>query len=264
MADFNKSMTPGEGGDVEEPDTSDKLPEEKENTTQETTTAGDPHRVLDAIYALGEMKANESLPVLSLQAFQAGIFKSIACQVYLSIGGGVLGAAFFPVGLIAILLTGAELFTSDSMIMVASFLGGKIRYGSVVRNFTVAWCVNFIGALFWGGILTYYSGQLEFVDQVEFAVEFAEHKANQDWYKIFLKGIGANFLICLAVWQFTTAGTVAGKILGIWFRLQPLYFVDSTIALRTCISFRSAFGTVRTSMVSNWCLKICFQRLLAT
>jgi formate/nitrite transporter len=129
----------------------------------------------------------------------------------------MLGAALFPVGLIGILLTGAELFTSDSLFMVASFLGGKIHYYHVVRNVTVSWIMNFVGALFWSGFLTYFAGQLEFVEQVDFAVEFAEHKADQAWHRIFLKEIGANFLICLAVWQFTTAGTVAGKILGIWF-----------------------------------------------
>mmetsp|Transcript_25566 Transcript_25566/g.55900 ORF Transcript_25566/g.55900 Transcript_25566/m.55900 type:complete len:298 (+) Transcript_25566:147-1040(+) len=179
--------------------------------------ARDPSAVLMAVRGLGKHKGEESWYVLSLQAFQAGCYKSIACQLYLTVGGGILGAVLFPVGLIGIILTGAELFTSDALFLVTAFFSGDIPYTRLVRNFTLSWIFNFIGCLFWGGVLAQLSGQLEDAGAIDFAVYTAEKKADQPWYQIFLKGIGANFLIALAVWQATTSKDVAGKILGIWF-----------------------------------------------
>ena len=119
--------------------------------------------------------------------------------------------------LIAILLTGAELFTSDSLFVVITYWAGKIPLRRMMRNLVFSWVFNFCGALFGATFLTYYSGQLELVKQVDFAVYFAEKKALQPWHEIFLRGIGANYLIALAVWLFTTAQSVAGKILAIYF-----------------------------------------------
>lgn len=193
-------------------------PDLGENGTNERNAAANtPKDALQRIYDLGEHKADEKLYILSLQAFMAGCYKSIACQIYLTVGGGVLAAALFPVGLIAIILTGAELFTSDALYLVGTYLGGKIHYGKLARNMAVSWIFIYIGCLFWAGFLAYLSGQLADADAVEFAVYTAEHKAHQPWGQIFLKGIGANFLICLANMQALTSGDVAGKILGIWF-----------------------------------------------
>ena len=192
-------------------------PEQDHIEGEGNAAAQKPPDVLQSVYALGKHKADERWYILCLQAFQAGCYKSVACQLYLTVGGDILGAVLFPVGLIGIILTGAELFTSDALFMMSSFLGGKIPYGRLARNLTFAWIFNFIGCLFWAGLLTQVSGQLEDANAVDFAVEFAEKKAFQPWGQIFLKGIGANFLICLAVWQCTTSGDVAGKILGIWF-----------------------------------------------
>lgn len=196
------------------------------NQTQERSRVVDtPKRILGAVYQFGEFKAEEPLTIVMMQAFQAGCYKSIACQLYLTVGGGVLGGVLFPVGLIAILLTGAELFTSDSLFMVASFLGGKIHYGSLVRNMVLSWIFNYVGVLCWAAFLTMWSGQLENAGQVDYAIYVAEQKALKPWHEIFLRGIGANFLICLAVWQATTANEVAGKILAIWFPVMAFVII---------------------------------------
>jgi len=203
----------------DEPSAAEKCEEHtgKHSSSVEESVAAGTAAVLVPICQLGRHKAEEAWYILSLQAFQAGCYKSIACQIYLTVGGGILGAVLFPVGLIAIILTGAELFTSDSLFLVTAFLSGEIHYSKLVRNFTLSWVFNFIGCLFWGGLLAQVSGQLEDADAIDFAVYTAEHKANQPWGQIFLKGIGANFLIALALWQATTSKDGAGKILGIWF-----------------------------------------------
>lgn len=52
-------------------------------------TTNSPYAVLKAVYALGMHKAHESWGVLFMQAFQAGMYKSFACQLYLTVGGGL-------------------------------------------------------------------------------------------------------------------------------------------------------------------------------
>lgn len=180
-------------------------------------TTNSPYAVLKAVYALGLHKAHESWGVLFMQAFQAGMYKSFACQLYLTVGGGLVGGLLFPISLIAILLTGAELFTSDSLFVVITYWAGKIKLRSAMRNLIFSWVFNFCGALFGAVFLTYFSGQMEVAKQVDFAIYTAEKKALQPWHQIFLRGIGANYLIALAVWLFTTAQSVAGKIMAIYF-----------------------------------------------
>ena len=88
----------------------------------------------------------------------AGIYIAMAGQLYLTVGGGILGAALFPTGLIAVVLTSAELFTGDALVFIAGVLGGKVTVRKLVRNWTVSWIMNFVGCLFWAGLFGYASG----------------------------------------------------------------------------------------------------------
>lgn len=176
-----------------------------------------PKETLIAIYSAGKYKANLTLNVLAIQSFMAGIYIASAGQLFLAVGGGVLGAALFPGGLIAVILTSAELFTGDALIFVASVLGGQVKLKSLLRNWTVSWISNFLGCLSWAYVISYLSNALVDMDAQELAVKVAEKKALNEMYSIFIKGIGANFMVCVAVWQGTCAQEVAGKILALWF-----------------------------------------------
>jgi formate/nitrite transporter len=141
----------------------------------------------------------------------------MAGQLLLSAGGGILGAVLFPTGLIAVVLTSGELFTGDALVFVTSLLGGKVTWKQMARNWTVAWIGNFCGALAWAVLIAYLSDALEDKGVRDLAVHLAQKKAFQPWLHIFLKGIGANAMVCLGIWQATCAEEVAGKILAIWF-----------------------------------------------
>ena len=56
--------------------------------------------------------------------------------------------------------------------------------------------MNFLGCLFWAGLLSYASDALKDAGQVDLAIKVAEKKVHQAWIHIFLKGIGANFMVC--------------------------------------------------------------------
>lgn len=176
-----------------------------------------PRETLHAIYSAGKYKASLSLNVLIVQSFMAGIFIASAGQLYLTVGGGLIGAALFPYGLIAVILTSAELFTGDALIFVASVLGGQVKLKSLLRNWTVSWISNFAGCLVWAFVMGYLSNALVDSGAQELTIKVAEKKALNEMYSIFIKSIGANFMVCVAVWQGTCAQEVAGKILALWF-----------------------------------------------
>ena len=179
-----------------------------------------PKETLYALYKAGQYKASTPMRILVVQSVMAGIFIAMAGHLYLAVGGGIFGAAVFPTGLIAVVLTSAELFTGDTLVFISSVLGGKVGFDNLVRNWTVAWFCNWFGCIVWASILTYASDALDDSNQTELAIYISEKKALQPFGHIFLKAIAANFMVCLGVWQSTAAEDVAGKILAIWFPIS--------------------------------------------
>lgn len=203
-----------------------------------------PKETLQAVYRAGQYKAGLPLNLLMVQSTMAGVYIAMSGHLFIAVGGGVLGAAVFPTGLIAVVLTSAELFTGDALVFVASVLGGKVGFGKLLRNWTVSWVMNFAGCLFWAAVLGYASGSLEDLGRAELAVEIALKKANQPWWSIFLKAIGANFLVCVGVWQATCAEEVAGKILAIWFPISAFVMMgfDHVVANQFFIPVGMMYG----------------------
>jgi formate/nitrite transporter FocA (FNT family) len=119
--------------------------------------------------------------------------------------------------LIAVLLTGAELFTGDALVFVAAVLGGKVSVISLCRNWTISWIGNMVGCLAWAYFMVYLPNSLDDMDKNAYAIKVAFAKSNQPWGAILLKGVGANFMVCLGIWQFTCAEEVAGKVLALFF-----------------------------------------------
>jgi len=203
-----------------------------------------PKETLQAVYRAGQYKAGLPLNLLMVQSTMAGVYIAMAGHLFIAVGGGVLGAAVFPTGLIAVVLTSAELFTGDALVFVASVLGGKVSFGKLVRNWTVSWIMNFAGCLFWAGLLAYASNSLEDLGQSDLAVKIALKKANQPWGHIFIKGIGANFMVCVGVWQATCAEEVAGKILALWFPISAFVMMgfDHVVANQFLIPVGMMYG----------------------
>lgn len=76
--------------------------------------------------------------------------------------------------------------------------------------------------MFFGGLLVYYTGILSIEPYKHYAISLAEHKAaGSPWHQIFLKGIGCNWLVCIAVWGGASAKDIVSKVviifLPIWF-----------------------------------------------
>lgn len=127
-----------------------------------------------------------------------------------------LMGASFPVGLILVVLAGGELFTGNTAYFIPSTMSSQQPWYKAIRNWTIVWIGNFIGALVFAYFLVYLTDILSYSPWIDGVKDIAMSKTSNPFYITFLKGIGANWLVCLAMWLGMSSQTVPGKILGIW------------------------------------------------
>lgn len=132
----------------------------------------------------------------------------------------LVAGAVFPVGLIMILIAGADLFTGNILLTVP-FMDGKIKLKMLVKNWTIIYLSNFIGA-FLISMLLYNAGALDgnSFKIGGYALKVAINKASITPMKALFSGILCNFLVCLAVWLSFAAKDIIGKIFAIWFPIM--------------------------------------------
>lgn len=186
------------------------------------------------ILALVEHSATEkaALPVrkLLVSAFLAGVYISMGGLFSLIIGFGfpeisahapglqrLLSGLVFPLGLMLVVFTGAELFTGNNATLVPGALARHYGWGRVARNWTLVYVGNLLGSLFFAYFLVVLPGMLLAEVWQTAAVKVSESKVAMPWLTVFLRGIGANWLVCLAVWLGLSANDTAGRLLGLFF-----------------------------------------------
>ena len=127
----------------------------------------------------------------------------------------VLGGVLFSLGLLLVVVCGAELFTGNTL-MVMTAASKRIRWSAVWKNWIVVFVGNFVGSLVMVGVV-YLAGFASMNDGAvgQTIVSVAAGKMTPSWITLFAKGIMCNFLVCLAVWIAYASKTVADKMLGI-------------------------------------------------
>jgi len=206
-----------------------------------------PAKVVALVGNAGVGKAKLSVFNLLIRGFMAGAYIAIGgalCTVCITgIGtpgiSKLVGGSVFPVGLIAIVLTGMELFTGDCMIVPMAAMMKKITWGAVMRNWVWVYIGNLVGSIFYAYIMTvgpFVSGQADGTMAVNAfgmtAVSIAAGKVlgykavgAMGLWSCFIKAIGCNFLVNIAILLAITADSVIGKFFGIWFPIMA--FVSS-------------------------------------
>ncbi|NVM22733.1 MAG: formate/nitrite transporter family protein [Desulfobacterales bacterium] len=129
----------------------------------------------------------------------------------------LLGGVAFCLGLILVVVAGAELFTGNCL-MVMSWFGGKISFGRLLRNWGLVYFANLAGSLALVGLM-FYTLQWGFNSNAVGAngVLIANAKVDLSFTSALTRGILCNALVCLAIWLAFSARTVVGKIFGILF-----------------------------------------------
>jgi len=136
------------------------------------------------------------------------------------INAGVLrliGGLVFCLGLVLVVVAGAELFTGNNLIVMA-YVEKKVTLEQLLANWGIVFIGNFIGAL---GImlLIYLSGHWN-IDGGAVgakAIAIANAKVNLTWMEAFSRGMLCNILVCLAIWLCFAGRTVVDKVLAILF-----------------------------------------------
>jgi formate/nitrite transporter len=151
-------------------------------------------------------------------AFGAAFFTHVIHDSTLGIGlTKLLGGLAFSLGLILVIIAGADLFTGDTLMVMACY-SRSIKINQMLRSWLIVLIGNLIGALAIV-FLVYLSGHwLENNGAIgTVALEIAHAKTNLTYTQAFASGMLCNVLVCLAIWLCYSARSVTDKILSIIF-----------------------------------------------
>lgn len=176
---------------------------------------------------IGVKKANNSAFNLFSLAVLAGAFVAIGALFSTTVSAGassipygfvrlLMGLAF-SVGLVLIIVGGAELFTGNTLLMMA-WASRKVSTLRLLRNWGIVYLGNFAGSVA-TAVLVFLSGQYTFGGGVvgKAVLSVAVGKLHYNFIQAIFLGILCNALVCLAVWLTYSANTTGDKILAIVF-----------------------------------------------
>ena len=172
----------------------------------------------------GVRKASLSAVNLLLLGFFAGMFIALAGAAS-SIGSAMIenpsaaklvSSIIFPAGLAMVVLTGSELFTGNSL-MIISLLDKKIGLPGLLKNFILVYLGNFLGSLLVSSIFVYsHTTDMFNAGLAQNLLSTAAAKTSLTFSDAFLRAILCNVLVCIAVWMTMSAERVSGKIAALY------------------------------------------------
>ncbi|KAJ5937306.1 formate/nitrite transporter family protein [Penicillium verhagenii] len=164
-----------------------------------------------------------------LSSVSAGCLLSFACATALSTNSSpwfaenapglirTIGALVFPYGLCMIILTGADLCTGSFMYTTVAALQRKLAWWKMLAHWVVTFLGNLAGSLFMVAIIFGYGGVFDADPYKAEVITFATKKqVTPDFHMVLLRGIGCNWLVCLACFFGMQGRDLASKIMGIW------------------------------------------------
>lgn len=225
--------------------------EKKEVRNLSALTTGE---ILEKVSDSGIAKAEGKTLRLLIWALLAGAYIAFGAQASQMVSfnlladpdslgvGRLVSAAVFPVGLMMVMLCGAELFTGNCL-MIIGVLDRKIRISGMLRNWVLVYLGNFLGALLVVALMKstvlWETGSGLLGASV---IKTAQAKVQLSFGQAFVRGILCNWLVCLAVWMSTGARETVSKIFAIWFciglfvisgfehSIANMYFIPAGIA----------------------------------
>jgi len=169
----------------------------------------------------GVAKVNAPLRSLVALSLLAGAFIAFGGALYTMVMTGadpvfglhrLAGGIAFSLGLILVIVGGAELFTGNALIVMAR-VDRLVTTRAMLRNWTIVFIGNFIGSL--GLVIGIWFTGLLATPFGETAAAIANGKLALDPVPLFARAVLCNALVCLAVWLSFAAKDVTGKILAI-------------------------------------------------
>lgn len=194
--------------------------------TSQLSDAHPPHEIAHMVERLGVAKARTDTVTLVLLAILAGAFISLGALSFTVVvtdarlGFGVtrlLGGLSFCLGLVLVVVAGAELFTGNNLLAL-TWASRLISTREVLRNWLLVYLGNVIGCLgtvlfvVWADVASLGGGTV-----ADTAIGIARGKAGLSLGEAFARGVMCNALVCLAVWLAMGGRSVTDKILAVIF-----------------------------------------------
>ncbi len=147
-------------------------------------------------------------------AFGAQLATVVTHDAAAHLGSGVarfLGGSVFSVGLMLVIICGAELFTGNTL-LAKTALHGEIPWFKLAENWIIVILGNFIASLLFAWLMSR-SGLVD-GSIAEHAVNIAAAKCNLPFVEALIRGIFCNWLVCLAIFMAVAARDITGKVLA--------------------------------------------------
>ncbi len=216
-------------------------------------------RVLRVGVAKARLPMADSLVLAVLAGAFIGLGAAFATLTTTGAGMGfgparVLGGLTFSLGLILVVIAGAELFTGNNLVAMA-WASREITTRQVARNWILVYIGNFFGSV-GTALLLYWSGTWALGDNgvAMNALGIAAAKCDLSWGEAFVRGVLCNALVCLAVWLCNSARSTTDKILAIVWPITGfvamgfehcianMYFIPLGILLKSDAGLMEAIG----------------------
>jgi len=183
-----------------------------------------PAQIAQRVNELGVAKTRQPLLSQLMLGMLAGAFIGLGAMYFVlvqsdaSLGFAakrVLGGTVFSLGLLLVVVAGAELFTGNNLLAMA-WADGKVSIGEVLRNWIVICASNFAGAVglamvvFLSGHPAMNGGAVR-----ETYIAIATAKSTAPAVSLFFSGIMCNVLVCMAVWMTLAGRSVVDKLAAI-------------------------------------------------
>lgn len=226
-----------------------------------------PREIADRIEQIGVSKARLPFRSLFMLGALAGGFIALGAMFYTIIVSDpsmsfglkrLLGGLVFSLGLVMVVIAGAELFTGNNLLVMA-WADGKISSKEVLRNWIIVFLSNFLGAVF-VAVLVLLSKHPDMNQQsiAQQYLKIGEVKCSLPPCQAFFSGVLCNVLVCLAVWMAQAGRSVMDKFIVVVFPISAfvaagfehcianMYFIPMAIFLKSDLSLTGSFELI------NW------------
>jgi len=188
-----------------------------------------PKQIAEKVDSIGVVKARLPLLSMVMLGILAGAFIGLGALYFVLVKsdasfsfatGQVLGGLSFSLGLLLVVVAGAELFTGNNLLAMA-WADKKITTSELFNNWVVVCGANFIGATGLA-VLVFLSGHTE-LNQGAIAEQYlkiAEAKCSLPFWTAFFRGVLCNVLVCMAVWMALAGRSVIDKSVAIIFPIS--------------------------------------------
>lgn len=236
---------------------------------------------------IGVKKAGMNFPALFVLSVLAGAFIAFGANLSTVVTAGaegflsfgitkLIGGFVFSLGLILVVVGGAELFTGNNLIVMA-WANCRVSTFQLLRNWGIVYIGNFVGA-FGVALIVFFSNQYLFGKSTVglAALSIADAKVKTGFGQAIALGILCNILVCLAVWMSYSGRTAIDKVVvvvppvtafvasGFEHSIANMYFIPLGLLLKmgASESFWTQIGKSPTDYLELTIVNFLFNNLL--